>query len=98
MLPHQTPRIKFRGQEVAAPFNAHAWMRTVISDERWLVKMSNEIASDVTYVIGCAVQTGVGAVLNTARVSSGNSAAIYGVGGLGSCAVQACAIVGAYPI
>jgi Zn-dependent alcohol dehydrogenase len=98
MLPHQTPRIKFRGHEVAAPFNAYTWMSTVIADERWLVKMSNDIATDVTSVIGCAVQTGVGAVLNTARVGAGDSAAIYGVGGLGSCAVQACANAAANPI
>ncbi|MDE3076008.1 MAG: zinc-binding dehydrogenase, partial [Chloroflexota bacterium] len=98
MLPHQTPMVKFRGQDLPATFGGHTWMETVISDERWCVKLDDGVPPDVAAVVGCAVLTGAGAVLNTAKVQVGNSVAVYGVGGLGLCTVQACANVGAYPI
>ena len=47
---------------------------------------------------GCAVSTGVGAVLNTARVSPGESVAIVGLGGVGLSALLAAVLVGAHPI
>lgn len=98
MLPHQTPTVKFRGKELSATFGGHTWMETVISDERWCVKLDAAVPPDVAAVVGCAVLTGAGAVVNTARVQMGNSVAVYGVGGLGLCTVQASANVGAYPI
>lgn len=98
MLRHQTPMVKFRGQEIPASFAAHTWMETVISDERWCVKMDDDVPMDVTAVVGCAVQTGAGAVLNTAHVGFGDSVAVYGAGGLGLCTIQTCANIGAYPI
>jgi len=98
MEPHHTPWLRFRGQEVPASFAAHTWMETVISDERWCIKIDPDVPTDVTSVVGCAVQTGAGAVINTANVKVGDSVAVYGVGGVGLCAVQACANVGAFPI
>lgn len=95
---HYTPMLKFRGQDIAASFAAHTWMETVISDDRWVVKMDEDIATDVTAVVGCAVQTGAGAVLNTAKVAPASSVAVYGVGGLGLCVVQTCANIGCDPI
>jgi len=52
----------------------------------------------VTSIIGCAVMTGAGAAINTARVRVGESVAVFGVGGVGLSCVQACANAGAYPI
>lgn len=49
-------------------------------------------------LMGCAVMTGVGAVLNTARVRPGESAVVVGCGGVGLSAVQGAAIAGARPI
>jgi Zn-dependent alcohol dehydrogenase len=98
MPPHYTPMLKFRGQDVPAGATSHTWMETVISDERWVVKMEPAVATDVTAVVGCAVQTGAGVVLNQARVPVGASVAVYGVGGLGLCTVQTLANVGAFPI
>jgi Zn-dependent alcohol dehydrogenase len=98
MPPHHTPMVSFRGQDIPAGATSHTWMETVVSDERWLVKIEQSIPTDVTAVVGCALQTGAGVVLNTAGVRAGNSVAVFGVGGLGLCTVQACANVGAYPI
>jgi S-(hydroxymethyl)glutathione dehydrogenase/alcohol dehydrogenase len=49
-------------------------------------------------LIGCSVMTGVGAVLNTAKVEAGESLAIFGTGGVGLNAVQGGRIAGAYPL
>jgi S-(hydroxymethyl)glutathione dehydrogenase/alcohol dehydrogenase len=53
---------------------------------------------EVAALIGCAVATGVGAVLNTAHVEAGQSVAILGLGGVGLAAVMGAAIAGADPI
>ena len=47
------------------------------------VKVGTDVPLDVACVIGCAVQTGVGAVLNTARVEPGASVLVMGLGGIG---------------
>ena len=70
----------------------------VVVDQAFVVPLDNSVATDVTAVIGCAVATGCGAVLNTARVRAGDSVVVFGVGGVGLCAVQAAANVGAGPI
>jgi len=49
-------------------------------------------------LLGCAVTTGVGAVLNTARVRPGESVAVVGCGGVGLNIIQGAAIAGAHPI
>lgn len=49
-------------------------------------------------LMGCAVMTGVGAVLNTARVRPGDSVAVVGCGGVGLNVIQGAAIAGAEPI
>jgi hypothetical protein len=56
------------------------------------------IRTDVTSIIGCAVMTGAGAVINTARVQPGQSVAIFGVGGVGLSAVVGARVAGANPI
>ena len=63
--------------------NVFTWADHTIADEQFVVKATPEIARDVTAIIGCAVMTGAGAVLNTANVQAGDSVAIFGVGGVG---------------
>jgi Zn-dependent alcohol dehydrogenase len=60
--------------------------------------MPKDVATDVTAVIGCAVMTGAGAIINTLQVKPGQSVALFGAGGIGLCAIAAAAIVDAYPI
>jgi len=52
------------------------------------VKVPSDVPLDVVCVIGCAVQTGVGAVLNTAKVEEGASVLVLGLGGIGLAIVQ----------
>jgi Zn-dependent alcohol dehydrogenase len=90
-------RMVYRGQE-ASWQAAATWAEDTVAHEQYVVKMPNDIATDVTAIIGCAVMTGVGAAMNTARVGKGESVAVYGVGGVGLCIVQACRNLGADPI
>jgi Zn-dependent alcohol dehydrogenase len=59
------------------------------------VKVAADVPLDVACVIGCAVQTGVGAVLNTARVEPGASVLVIGLGGIGLSIVQGARVAGA---
>lgn len=67
---------------------------TVIS-ERSVVKVATDVPMDQLALIGCGVTTGVGAVLNTARVEPGSTVAIIGCGGVGTAAIQGARIAGA---
>lgn len=78
--------------------NVFTWADHTIADEQFVVALPNDVPTDVTAIIGCAVMTGAGAVYHTAGVKEGQSVAIFGVGGVGLSAVAAAAVVGANPI
>jgi S-(hydroxymethyl)glutathione dehydrogenase / alcohol dehydrogenase len=63
--------------------------------ENGLVKVKNDMPLDRAALIGCGVTTGVGAVLNTARVEAGATVAVYGAGGVGLAVIQGARIAGA---
>lgn len=63
-----------------------------------LVPLPDDVSFEVGAVIGCAVMTGVGAVLNTAQLTPGSSAAVIGCGGVGLSALLGCALAGCYPL
>ncbi|MGH8875721.1 MAG: zinc-binding dehydrogenase, partial [Acidimicrobiia bacterium] len=71
--------------------------RTVVSP-RSLIPVPEDVPLAVAAVFGCAVLTGVGAVLNTAGVRPGDSVAIFGLGGVGLAAAMGAVLVGASPI
>jgi alcohol dehydrogenase len=70
---------------------------TVAAQES-LVKIDPGLPLEVAALFGCAIMTGVGAVLNTAKVPSGASVAIFGLGGVGLSVVMGARAAGAYPI
>lgn len=78
--------------------NVFTWADHTIADEQFVVPMPNDVPTDVTAIIGCAVMTGAGAVYHTAGVKEKQSVAIFGVGGVGLSAIAAAAVVGADPI
>ncbi len=86
----------WQGREVS--HSAATWAEYALASERVVLPMPNDVASDVTSIVGCAVMTGAGAIINTLQVRSGQSVAIFGAGGIGLCAIAAAAIVDAYPI
>lgn len=66
----------------------------VISENR-LVPIPEEMPLKEAALLGCAIPTGAGIVLNTARIKNGNSVAIFGVGGIGISALLAAKMMGA---
>jgi Zn-dependent alcohol dehydrogenase len=78
--------------------SAATWAEYAIAQERVVLPMPKELRTDVTSVIGCAVMTGAGAIVNTLQVRPGESVAVIGAGGIGLCAISAAVIVDAYPI
>jgi Zn-dependent alcohol dehydrogenase len=86
----------WRGKDVM--HSAATWAEYALAQERMVVPMPKDLATDVTSIIGCAVMTGAGAILNALRVRAGQSVAIFGAGGIGLCAISAAAIVDAYPV
>ncbi len=83
---------------IAESENVFTWADNTLADEQYVVKVEDSIAKDVTAIIGCAVMTGAGAVINTAGVQPGQSVAVFGVGGVGLSAVVGAKMAGANPI
>jgi len=75
-----------------------AFSQFTVAAQESLVKIDESLPLDQAALFGCAVLTGVGAVVNTARVGAGKSVAIFGLGGVGLSAVMGARAVGAYPI
>jgi S-(hydroxymethyl)glutathione dehydrogenase/alcohol dehydrogenase len=67
----------------------------VITSESGAVKIDPDTPLDVAAVVGCALQTGVGAVLNTAKVVEGATVLVMGLGGIGISVVQGARLAGA---
>src|SRR5262245_45175775 len=67
----------------------------VRTSETGAVGVPDDTTLDVVCVIGCAVQTGVGAVLNTAQVEPGATVLVLGLGGIGQSVVQGARVAGA---
>lgn len=74
-------------------FAAHS----VISENR-LTVIPDGLSMRHAALVGCAVPTGAGVVINTAQPRPGQSLAVFGIGGVGSCAVAAAALCGCHPI
>ena len=85
------------GGTARAP-NVFTWADHTVADQQYVVKAHPGIAKDVTSIIGCAIMTGAGAVLNTANVQRGESVAVFGVGGVGLSAIVGARMRGAEPI
>jgi len=65
---------------------------------RSAVKIDPTLPPEIAALFGCAVMTGVGAVVNTAQVRAGRSAVVFGLGGVGLSALLGAALVGAHPL
>jgi aryl-alcohol dehydrogenase len=69
-----------------------------LATERNLVRVSKDLSLELLAPLGCGFQTGAGTVMNSLKVSGGESIAVFGTGAVGIAAVMAARIVGANPI
>jgi Zn-dependent alcohol dehydrogenase len=86
----------WRGTEVS--HSAATWAEYAVAQERMVIALPKDVPTDVTAVIGCAVMTGAGAIVNTLCVRAGQSVAVFGAGGIGLCAIAAAAAIDAHPV
>ena len=84
---------KWEGRDVNAGGITTFGKHMVISENR-LSHLPNDISMRDATLLGCAVPTGIGSVLNVAKPSPGNWVVVFGCGGIGLCAINAAAISG----
>ena len=91
----EPPKLSWNGQPVNQFANLSAYAEQMLVHENALVKIDVDMPLDRAALIGCGVTTGVGAVLNTARIEPGTMVAVFGAGGVGLAAIQGARIGGA---
>ncbi len=85
-------------QPVHHHLGVSAFAERVVISTRSAVRIDPDLPPEIAALFGCAVLTGVGAVVNTARVAPGESVAIFGLGGVGLAALLGAHACGAHPI
>jgi Zn-dependent alcohol dehydrogenase len=88
-------RLHRSGSDVNHHLGCSAFAEYATVSRRSLVKIDTELPLDEAALFGCAVLTGVGAVINTAKVSAGSSVAVIGLGGVGLSSLLGAVAVGA---
>ncbi len=91
-------RLHLGGQAVHHHMGISAFAEHAVVSRRSCVKIEQDIDPVEAALFGCAVLTGVGAVVNTAKVQPGQSTAIIGLGGVGMCSLLGAAAAGAKDI
>jgi S-(hydroxymethyl)glutathione dehydrogenase/alcohol dehydrogenase len=70
----------------------------LVVPEQAAVKIDSDVPFEIASLIGCGVTTGVGAAINTAKVTPGSTCVVFGCGGVGISIIQGCRIAGAADI
>ncbi|WP_327466595.1 Zn-dependent alcohol dehydrogenase [Sphingopyxis sp.] len=88
-----------KGEEKIAPFtDLGGFSEYMLLPEASVLRIEKDIPLEHAALLGCAIITGVGAALNTARIKPGSTVAVFGCGGIGSSIVQGARIAGAEKI
>jgi alcohol dehydrogenase len=91
-------RLRLRGRKVHHHLGVSAFADHAVVSRNSVVRIDQSLPFDEAALFGCAVLTGVGAVVNTARVPAGATVAVVGLGGVGLNALLACRLIGAAAI
>lgn len=94
-LPDGSSALSCKGEKIYHGFGVAAFAEKVVVPARAAIKIEKDIPFELACLAGCALQTGVGAVMNTAKVEQGATVLIMGLGGVGLSAVQGARIAGA---
>jgi Zn-dependent alcohol dehydrogenase len=97
-LPDGSTPLSRHGQVVYRGLGVGGFGDVVVTTETGAVKIDADTPLDLACVLGCALQTGVGAVLKTAKVEEGAAVLVVGLGGLGNSGGQAARVAGAAQI
>lgn len=86
----------FKGEQPVHQFSSlGSFAEEMLVHENAVVRITDDIPLDRAALLGCGVMTGVGAVVNTARVQPGSTVAVIGCGGIGLNAIQGARLAGA---
>ena len=88
LMPDGTTRFSKNGTSLHHYMGTSTFSEYTVVPEVSLAKVSKEAPLDKICLLGCGVTTGIGAVLNTAKVEPGSTVAVFGLGGIGLSVIQ----------
>jgi S-(hydroxymethyl)glutathione dehydrogenase/alcohol dehydrogenase len=95
LMPDGTTRFSYKGQQIFHYMGCSTFSNFTVLPEIAVAKIREDAPFKTTCYIGCGVTTGVGAVVNSAKVQVGNTVIVFGLGGIGLNVVQGARMVGA---
>jgi len=98
LMPDGTARFSYKGQPIYHYMGCSTFSNFIVLPEIAVAKIRPDAPFDKACYIGCGVTTGVGAVVNTAKVQAGARAIVFGLGGIGLNVIQGLRLVGAEQI
>jgi S-(hydroxymethyl)glutathione dehydrogenase/alcohol dehydrogenase len=87
-MPDGTRRFSMNGKPIFHYMGCSTFSEYTVVPEIALAKINKAAPLDKVCLLGCGVTTGIGAVLNTAKVEAGSSVAVFGLGGIGLSVIQ----------
>ncbi len=93
-----TSRFKLDGQEIKHFAGVSSFSNYTVVPEKAILKIPDDLPLELAALMGCAVITGWGAVVNAAQVKPGRTVAVFGTGGVGINVVQGAVLAGAEKI
>ncbi|HHT0592056.1 TPA: S-(hydroxymethyl)glutathione dehydrogenase/class III alcohol dehydrogenase [Legionella anisa] len=98
VMPDGTSRFSLNGKKIFHYMGTSTFANYIVLPEIAVAKIREDASFEKVCYIGCGVTTGVGAVINTAKVTPGSRVVVFGLGGVGLNVVQAARMVGAEQI
>jgi S-(hydroxymethyl)glutathione dehydrogenase/alcohol dehydrogenase len=98
LMPDGSSRFSLGGKQVYHYMGCSTFANYTVLPEIALAKIREDAPFDKVCYIGCGVTTGIGAVINTAKVEPGANVVVFGLGGIGLNVVQGARLVGANKI
>src|SRR5262249_45762321 len=95
VMPDGTSRLSHRGRKLHHYMGTSTFAQYTVVPEIALAKVRADAPLEKICLLGCGITTGIGAVLNTAKVPAGATVAVFGLGGVGLSVVQGAVMVGA---
>ncbi len=95
VMPDGTSRFRIGGEPVFHYMGTSTFANFTVLPEIAVAKIREDAPFDKVCLIGCGVTTGIGAVINTAKVEPGSNVVVFGLGGVGLNVIQAARMVGA---